>query len=164
MTMEEFLLNEYSYVKADFDKLKIPYKDVPVIINTRAKSRHGCCKKKGNEMHIEISSFVLSYPVQELRNTIAHEMIHTCYNCFNHGKTFKKYAEKLNSLGYNVTTTYKGELKTPAEKHPNYLLICQGCGEKIYRTKKSRIILYPEQYRCKKCKGKFKAYSLNYKS
>ena len=152
----------YKDVLTDFDRLKIPYtKEVPIVINSRAKRRHGCCKKKDGKFIIEISEFVLDYPVDEIKNVVAHEIIHTCYGCFNHQKRFKAYGEKLKALGYKVTTTYKGEEKTPAELDARYMAVCQGCGAVIYRIRRSPLITHPQKYRCAKCRGKFKVYSIN---
>ena len=160
---KNILLNSiYKEVLTDFDRLKIPYtKEVPIVINSRAKRRQGCCKKKDGKFIIEISEFVLDYPVDEIKNVVAHEIIHTCYGCFNHQKRFKAYGEKLKALSYKVTTTYKGEEKTPAELDARYMAVCQGCGEVIYRIKRSPLITHPQKYRCAKCRGKFKVYSIN---
>lgn len=162
MDKNTLLQSIYKYVKRDFDRLNIPYtRDVPIVINSRAKRRQGCCKKKDGKFIIEISEFVLDYPVDEIKNVVAHEIIHTCYGCFNHQKRFKAYGEKLKALSYKVTTTYKGEEKTPAELDARYMAVCQGCGEVIYRIKRSPLIIHPEKYRCAKCRGKFKVYSIN---
>lgn len=162
MDKNTLLQSIYKYVKRDFDRLNIPYtRDVPIVINSRAKRRQGCCKKKDGKFIIEISEFVLDYPVDEIKNVVAHEIIHTCYGCFNHQKRFKAYGEKLKALSYKVTTTYKGEEKTPAELDARYMAVCQGCGEVIYRIKRSPLITHPQKYRCAKCRGKFKVYSIN---
>lgn len=82
-----YLYSLYESVKADMDKIKIPYtKNVPIKINTRAKRMHGCCRKVNGNFVIEISDFLFNYSKEEIMNTIAHELIHTCYGCFNHGK------------------------------------------------------------------------------
>lgn len=160
---KNILLNSiYKEVLTDFDHLKIPYaREVPVVINSRAKRRQGCCKKKDGKFIIEISEFVLDYPVDEIKNIVAHEIIHTCYGCFNHQKRFKAYGEKLKALGYNVTTTYKGEEKTPAELEARYVVVCQNCGAVIYRMRRSPLVTHPQKYRCSRCKGKFKVYFAN---
>lgn len=162
MSKTQLLESIYRVVLTDCDSLKIPYtKEVPIVINSRAKRRHGCCKKKDGKFIIEISEFVLDYPVDEIKNVVAHEIIHTCYGCFNHKKKFKSYGEKLKPLGYNITTTYKGEEKTPAEIEARYMVVCQNCGEVIYRMKRSPLVTHPQKYRCSKCKGKFKVYLAN---
>lgn len=162
MDKNNLLQSIYKDVLTDFDRLKIPYaKEVPIVINSRAKRRQGCCKKKDGKFIIEISEFVLDYLVDEIKNVVAHEIIHTCYGCFNHQKRFKAYGQKLKALGYNVTTTYKGEEKTPAELDARYMAVCQDCGEVIYRIKRSPLIIHPEKYRCARCRGKFRVYLVN---
>lgn len=156
-----YLYSLYEAVKADMDKLNIPYtKNVPIKINTRAKRMHGCCRKVNGQFVIEISDFLFNYSKNEIMNTIAHEMIHTCYGCFNHGKRFKYYCDKINSLGYNVTTTYKGEEVNQVQNEAKYMIMCENCKTKVYRMKKSKIITNSSAYRCSKCKGKLKVYKI----
>ena len=66
-------------------------------INTRTKKRLGCCQKEKRQgQHeayiIEISKNVLSCREEDIRMIMAHELIHTCPGCFDHGKKWKKYA------------------------------------------------------------------------
>ena len=93
-------------------------------------------------------------------NTIAHELIHTCYGCFNHGKRFKYYCDKINLLGYNVTTTYKGKEVTQIQNEAKYRVMCENCKTKMYRMKKSKLITNPQLYRCSRCKGKLIVYKI----
>lgn len=157
----KMLLSFYELVKADMDKLNIPYKkDVPIKINQRAKKMCGCCRKINGNFVIEISDFLFSYSHQEIKNTIAHELIHTCYGCFNHGKRFKYYCGKINKTEYNVTTTYKGNEINLALTEAKYVVECENCNIKIYRMKKTKLITNTDLYRCSKCRGKLKVFSL----
>lgn len=104
---------------------------------------------------MEISSFALDYSDEEIKDIVAHELIHTCRGCFNHGERYKKYMKRVNTLGYNVSTTYKGEEKPPVELNPKYIAQCKKCGYKIFRMKKSKLISKPYLYKCPKCGGKF---------
>lgn len=155
------LFSLYELVKVDMDKLNIPYKkDVPIKINYRAKRMYGCCRKIDEKFVIEISDFLFEHLHQEIKNTIAHELIHTCYGCFNHGKRFKYYCDKLNTIGYNVTTTYKGNEINQIKDNAKYVVVCEKCNIKIYRMKKSKLITNPELYRCSKCRGKLEIFLL----
>jgi predicted SprT family Zn-dependent metalloprotease len=149
----------YEGVKADLQRAKIPFNQNNTLhINTRAKRIHGCCRKEENSFRIEISSFVLSYPENEIKDIIAHELIHTCYGCLNHGKKFKMYCNKINAFGYNVTTTYKGENYVNEEQFAKYKIVCEECNLVIYRMKLSPLIKNIERYRCGKCGGKLKVF------
>ena len=156
----EALLQE---VLSDCKELKIPVSDrvIPeIIINRRAKSRFGSCKKTAMGFQIEICEAVLDASVQDIKNIIAHELLHTCYGCYNHGKRWKAYAEKMNNMhGYNITTTTTYEkigLERP-ERKPDYKykIECTKCGKVFFRQKKSKLITNTKRYRCT-CGGKLK--------
>lgn len=177
-------------------EIKIPVSDriIPeVIINRRAKSRFGACKKvyvnnsgtssihnrnrrrkKGGEAYsskpvypvqlhyfqIEICEAVLGADEQELKNVLAHEVLHTCYGCYNHGKRWKEYASMMNNMyGYNITSTTTYEkigLQKPEKRVVyRYKIECKKCSKVFYRQKKSKLITNPERYRCT-CGGRLK--------
>lgn len=133
-----------------------------VLINKRAKSRFGACKKEGTGFRIEICRHVLDADEAHVRNILAHEVLHTCKGCYNHGVRWKEYAARMNeAYGYNISTTTSYEslgLDRPAKKKTvRYMVVCQSCGRKIYRQKKSKLITHTKQYRCT-CGGKLKSY------
>ena len=111
---------------------------------------------------IEICEAMLDADEQELKNVIAHEILHTCYGCYNHGKRWKAYAAKMNNMyGYNITSTTTYErigLKRPEKKVVyRYKIQCQKCGKTFYRQKKSKLITNTGRYRCT-CGGKLKVF------
>ncbi|MBQ9460398.1 MAG: SprT-like domain-containing protein [Clostridia bacterium] len=158
----------------DFDKLLILVKDqakkagVPisdnidshVIVNTRAKTRFGQCTFKNGHYTIELSSRLLNAPERSCRQTLAHELIHTCPGCGNHGDVFKKYADILNRrYGYTISRTNTaaemGITVEQRERTVNYIIECQKCGQRITRSRFSSVIEHPSRYRCK-CGGVLK--------
>ena len=167
-------------VLSDFKEIKIPISDrilSEIKINTRAKCRFGACRKVWKALdgswttksasalqnpyfQIEICEAVLDADKQEVKNVLAHELLHTCPGCYNHGKRWKAYAEKINNIyGYNITSTTTYEkigLKKP-EKRANhkYKIECAKCGKTFYRQKKSKLTDNPGRYRCT-CGGKLK--------
>ncbi len=157
---------------------------IDIKLNKKASKRYGCCKqenpdkeykviiKRGRHKivkyekfqshHIEISNWVMKLNDEIIKNTILHELIHCIPFCNNHGKEFKKYAEYINvKLGSNITTKgnvqedYKAsQLEYTEENNYKYKIMCQNCGQVIYRKRfKSNLI---KKYRCGKCKGKLK--------
>lgn len=156
--------------------------NIDIQLTTRASKRYGCCKqenpdkrykvvsKRGShkiikyekfkDHHIEISNWIMQLNEDIIKNTILHELIHCIPFCNNHGKEFKKYANYINQkLGYHITT--KGNIKEDYEasrleyKVDNdykYKIICQDCGQTIYRKRFNPNLL--KRYRCGKCKGK----------
>lgn len=132
-------------------------------INRRAKSRFAACKKKESGLYIiEIGQALLHADRFSVKTILAHEILHTCYGCYNHGKRWKTYADKMNrSYGYQISTTTTYEalgLERPEKKASvNYVIVCQSCGHKFYRQRKSKLVTETEQYRCK-CGGKLKCF------
>lgn len=135
-----------------------------VTINKRAKKRFGCCKitKQGFKQYfeIELAEKVANSTEEAIKQTLAHEVIHTCKGCANHGKLWTAYAEIMNNAyGYNVKRTDTAEAlgieETKEQLAENYLLICQNCGLRIARTRMSKVVKYPHRYRCK-CGGRLR--------
>ena len=126
-------------IMAQLKRLKIPLSDriVPhVEVNDRAVARFGCCKYRDGQYTIEVARRVAQGPEQSLRETLAHELLHTCYGCRNHGKRWKLYAQRA------------GEARAC-----RYLLRCTVCGAQFKRFRTSPLVEHPERYRCR-CGGR----------
>lgn len=154
-----------------------------IVINSRAKSRFGACrkipmnklqsidlkhiiinKKVNCFFQIELCEAMMNANEQEIKNVIAHEVLHTCPGCYNHGKLWKTYASKLNNIyGYNITSTTTYEkigIQKPEKKEAyRYKITCQRCGKEFYRMKKSKLVTETNRYRCG-CGGKLKCIDL----
>lgn len=154
-----YLLQE---VMTEATALGIPYSknlQQKITINKRAKSRFGCCKKSGRGLkvtfEIELSERLLVCDKKLVKQILAHELLHTCPNCANHGTNWKAYAQKLNAtFGYQIKRTASAEefgiqkdTNTSVLKD-NYLLQCKKCGAEIARTRMSPVVKHPNNYRC----------------
>lgn len=146
-------------VKSQAKKIGIPISDKidsHIIINTRAKTRYGRCIKKGDSFTIEISSILLDAPEMSCRQTIAHELIHTCPGCMDHGDKFRYYASKMNNAyGYHISRTNSAEEMGVSDRRKadaKYVITCRKCGKEFTRTKRSALVDNPSGYRCK-CGG-----------
>ncbi len=156
--------------------------NIDIKLTKRANKRYGCCKqenpdkryktitKRGHHKiikyerfqnhHIEISSWVMQLNDNIIKNTIMHELIHCIPFCNNHGQEFKKYANYINQrLGYHITTKgnvqedYKAsQLEYVEVNNYKYKIVCQNCGQIIYRKRFNQNLI--KKYRCGKCKGK----------
>ena len=81
-----------------------------VDINPRPKKRYGCCRLKNGVYHIEISEFILACDLEKISEVMAHEVLHTCKGCYNHGNMWKRYAAMMNSAyGYDIKRTSSNE-------------------------------------------------------
>ena len=104
--------------------------------------------------------------------TLLHELIHTVYGCFNHGKNFKHYARIINNkYGYNIsrlTDSSQFGVELPKREY-KYEIWCTVCNKRVARYKrKSHIVECVERdggstCRCKTCntKGQFKCIRLH---
>lgn len=78
---------------------------IKIDINTRSKKRWGQCRKIGNNYIIEVNQILLreDTDIDGLKNTIIHELLHTCKGCMKHTGEWKQLAEKVNRYyGYNI--------------------------------------------------------------
>ena len=150
--------NLLQQVIAEAKALGIPVSkniDDHVVINSRAKTRFGCCRKKAAGFVIEISDRVVAAGERACREVLSHEILHSCYGCMSHGVRWKSYAAKMNAAyGYEISRAKKGEqLGVEMEYQPQYRLRCQSCGAIIERMRKSALIKNYKRYRCR-CGGK----------
>ena len=128
-----------------------------VRINTRARRRLGCCYYQSVRYWIEVSQAVLE-DEDLLKQTLVHELLHTCPKCRDHGPKWKAYAQTVNEkLGYRIERTVKTETPAGSLRHEEikYILECQSCGAQIKRMRMSKAVKSPWRYRCP-CGGKLK--------
>lgn len=162
---QQELNNLLQNVIAECKIIKLPVSgniEPEVLINKRAKKRFGACRKTAKGFIIEISEFMMDADAEHIKNILAHEVLHTCMGCQNHGNKWKMYTLAMNqNYGYKITTTSSYEkmgLEQPEQhKKYNYMIQCQSCGKIIYRQRKSKLITHTNHYRCK-CGGFLKCY------
>ena len=149
-------------VKTELKAAGIPVSDniKGVVINDRTKKRLGACRAERRFPEetwytIELSKTVLGCGERELCGIIAHELIHTCPQCFNHGKKWKKYGEKAAALGYKVKRTAEygdlGIAEPAGLEKVRYSVKCGVCGQVYERKRMCPLIRNPKRYRCGKC-------------
>lgn len=131
-----------------------PHISPAVVLNSRATGRFGCCIRKNGMFTIELSSRMLGAEEKAVMQTLAHEVLHTCYGCSNHAARWKGYAARMNAAyGYDITRTDSCvKLGVPDTAKTRYLLVCTRCGAQIRRSKRSPLVEHPERYRCR-CGG-----------
>lgn len=149
---------------AELNSIGIKYgKITEFTINTRAKKRWGQCKRipEGYSININVALLDERNDIKGLKNTIIHEILHTCEGCFNHGADWKMLADKVkNKLGYDIKRTDcaddKGILEETIGIIANHKVVCTKCNNVFTRTRASKLITHTEYYRCGKCRGKLK--------
>lgn len=141
-----------------------------ICVNTRAKKRWGSCKPTPAGFDIEIAAVLLgeSIPLSSLKNTLIHELLHTCPGCANHGAQWKRLAERVNrAYGYGIQRAATSEEKgVPAagRVQAKYCFVCTTCGQEIERIRRSKFTENYTRYRCGKCGGSFRKRSTGEKN
>ena len=89
--------------------------------------------------------------------TLAHELLHTCWGCGNHGKRWKTYAARMNAAyGYEIQRAATNEkMGVAPAREVKYVIQCQRCGQRFERLRASQFTRRPEDYRCR-CGGQLK--------
>lgn len=136
--------------------------DIPIAdeihlkINTRAKRRWGLCRYISRGVYeIEISDRLLNDDVSEEAtfNTMIHELIHTCPDCMNHGKEWKKWADVINrNTNYNIKRTTSYAEKGVEPPAPKYIVGCRTCSHKWYYNRAGAVVQNFAYYKCPYCK------------
>ena len=137
--------------------LKLPISDriAPrVAVNRRAATRFGCCIRQGGEYRIELSARLLEAEEHGCMQTLAHEVLHTCPGCRNHGPAWKAYAAQMNAAyGYTIARTGTcRDLGVEEVRTARHMVVCTKCGTEFPRMKRSALVQHPERYRCR-CGG-----------
>lgn len=132
-------------------------------INTRAQKRWGQCRKTPYGFTINISYRLLGddVDIMALKNTIMHEILHTCNGCLNHGSEWKRQADRVNrAYGYNIKRCTSAEEKglemVQTTKLIKHQFVCERCGQVIRRQKESNFTKNYQYYTCGICGGSFK--------
>jgi len=93
------------------------------------------------------------------KQTIMHEMAHVILIGFS--KHTKGNREILRRAGIHAIANDAPELneiyqqqKDNYIRRSNYAIKCINCGATSYRIQKSKVVQYPERFRCSKCGGK----------
>ena len=128
---------------------------------SRATAKMGSCKKQNDRYTISLSVYILE-DEESVRNTLAHELVHTCEGCMNHGAGFQRIGKMVEErLGIPVNRTATKEesersgIKDVYRMKAGYRVRCENCGAVIYRQRKSALIKHPERYRCGNCGGRW---------
>lgn len=138
-----------------------PGQIVEWLVNKRAKRRWGLCTiKSDGTCYIEIADRLLSddrISEKACKETIIHEILHTCRGCKGHTGRWKQYAERMNQIyGYNIKRATNGSEKGVEDYKPKsmdykYTFICSKCGAIVKRKRQCNFTKYYKKYMCLSC-------------
>lgn len=114
---------------------------------------------------IRVSTYYLEAPVDEIRATIMHELLHLVPESGRgHGAEWKHLADQVNRaypqyhicrVGSQLSNGHDWSLRRAAQSEvtPRKVIRveCPSCHYVWERTRNSNLTLHPEQYRCRTC-------------
>lgn len=149
----------------ELNAIEIPFGRISKItVNYRAKSRWGQCVRRedvyGFVYSINIRAELVHPDAYEkgLKETIIHEILHTCPDCFCHTGEWKRLADLVNDCyGYNVKRAASAADLGMTEfycKHEEvkrmqwkYTVVCKKCGKVVaVRNRECDITKFPALY------------------
>ena len=162
MERERYLSRVVRQCMKELDSIQVPYGHVvEVTVNTRARKRWGLCRKEADGYHISIADRLRDGNTEQgLRDTVMHELLHTCPMCNNHGAMWKHFAEVVNrELSCHIKRTDSNEDKgLPPEDTASQVLHqyhCDGCGQIIRKMRVCKFTRNYRSYTCGICGGHF---------
>lgn len=143
---------------------------VGIKVNSRLSRSLGRCRlnRYSGSYTIEINPCMLadSVEVKTAKNTIIHELIHTCPGCMNHGYEWKRRGDRVNRmLGYNIKRESEVEgleangVKLKKEEY-KYALECMKCGHQFKFQRWCGKLENPARWKCG-CGGDLKTICLD---
>ena len=146
----------------EFEDSGIPIpagKICPYVGNLQSTHAFGRCVKKPDDTFQILLNDCIRDDEDQMRKTIAHELVHTCPGCFNHGNSFKHVALMVQiRLGIVVTRTSKikegSSMDISRRMKAKYKITCTKCGTVSYRTRACALTKDPDKFQCSKCRGK----------
>lgn len=139
----------------------IPIRNCPVTVSHRLTGVFGNTryKMRDGSYHIQIAGFLVDNGSEHgIKSTIAHEYLHTCDGCLNHGALWKRYASMVSDL-YNInranTMEQNGISKEVANTIHNsgvkYAVICSNCGHEWKYKRMCKTLRVIDRCTCPYC-------------
>lgn len=172
MTIEQLrsLLNE---MIEEFSDLYPEFKNNSYTIrfNNNATTFLGKIRKTGNSFISTGGCFEIivnkvytdMVDIDDVRNTLLHELIHSLPYCMNHGPDWKRQAAKARVRGYTITrvsgknayTEMYNKKRKEKKQNAKYTVYCDKCGEQWNYQRTCKVIKSvarnETRYSCPKC-------------
>lgn len=144
--------------KSELDSIKIKYStEIQFSTFKSARSFGRCTQFPNGNFGIKITeALIKTRNDKSIKDTIIHELLHTCKDSMCHTGNWKRNAEKVNRLlGYNIKRLSSYEEKgMEKESTFKYAGICNSCGHKYYFKKITKCIKAQGiGYQCGICKA-----------
>lgn len=142
-------IDEYQDKCAEkYDALDVDLNDIPVEMSGRMQRTAGKVRHKNGDVKFirYATKAYKNWNWQKFKKTIRHELIHVHQvQNFGHGGHGEEFKRLANSVDTHV--------HCESFAKPKYLITCVDCGTISSRYTKSKVVKYPERYRCGSCGG-----------
>jgi hypothetical protein len=133
-----------------------------VLVNKRYSRRWGTTttRRQGKpdcNHVISVSPHLLLTDEKSIKNTLVHEILHTCDGCQNHGELWQHYAAIMNrKYGYKIQTKTSNEEKGMViPPNAKYCFRCKKCNKLVFHYKHCNMVDNPDFYVHRNCGGTF---------
>lgn len=152
-THEEFLAAAKLYAREVVDRhgLSAAVGDLDWEVSTRAKRRAGAVKWRDGEPQAVVLTWeqFVERGWEAAAATIRHELAHV--HLLNeagdpsHGPAFRRLADRLDT-----------HVRCERFAEPKWWVTCRGCGARLARYRRSKLVSQPGDYECGDCGGDFR--------
>lgn len=147
---QEFLAAAKLYARKVVDEygLSVTVGDLEWEVSTRAKRRAGAVRhRSGDPLSVSLTwGHFERAGWKQVAATVRHELVHVHLlnedSDASHGEAFRRLAEKLDA-----------PLRCERFTEPKWWVVCEGCGGRLARYRRSKLVETPESYECGDCGG-----------
>ena len=132
---------------------------LPSVKISRSTTKFGSYDTKTGQVFVSEIIFKLSEYV--IKNVMIHELIHSVPGAANHGKTFKRWADIMNSRGWIIEphsdlrrlAELSGKRMEDLALPETVFIACRICGDYVLKKENSATLRFTGRHRCGKCDG-----------
>lgn len=151
--------------RKELDALGIPYGKISMLEVSHTVTSYGDCRKIGESSYrIRVNKVLLAEAADTIvKETIIHEILHTCPGCMNHGKTWQAYASVVNDAypRYRISrlsSCNRTHVRLKNRDTAKYVATCMSCNKEYLFFKKTYVvdclINNPTSCKCSICNNK----------
>jgi predicted SprT family Zn-dependent metalloprotease len=128
----------------------------PHVATNHKKTALGECWYHNGKFNISISVYAIDgLSEKQLKDVVAHEVLHCARGCYNHGREFHYYARTMAAYGYLIDTKADEQASGDfmAAVPAKYRVYCPNCGllASFHRNCKTLNSVRRLRSRCAKC-------------
>lgn len=133
--------------KEELEALNIPFGKIVALEVSHTLTSYGDCRRLyDNCFRIRVNRELLKNASDVIvKETIIHEILHTCAGCMNHGKTWQAYANLVNDAypRYKISrlSSYnRTHVKLKTRDTAKYIATCMSCNKEYLFFRKTYVV------------------------